>query len=164
MSKYYKAEDVINTIEECIAKQEMLDSLDHLPTIEVSEDCISRKINAPRIVPMFEDCISRSELVERFVELIERANSPYLKRGIRWAIGYTQSAPSVVPKIEVMEYPQVEGITPTLVTIEQSSEVGEWTNAGILTVRCSNCKSEFHELEAMNYCPNCGEKKKGAEE
>ena len=33
---------------------------------------------------------------------------------------------------------------------------GKWTNAGILTVHCSNCKSEFHELEAMNFCPNCG--------
>lgn len=33
---------------------------------------------------------------------------------------------------------------------------GEWMNVGVLTVRCSNCKSEFHELEAMNFCPNCG--------
>lgn len=37
---------------------------------------------------------------------------------------------------------------------------GEWTNAGILTVQCSNCKSQFHELEAMNFCPNCGAKMK----
>ena len=41
---------------------------------------------------------------------------------------------------------------------------GEWTNAGILTVHCSNCKSEFHELEAMNYCPNCGARMKGADD
>lgn len=46
-------------------------------------------------------------------------------------------------------------------TTEQSSMVGEWTNAGVLTVCCSNCKSQFHELEAMNYCPNCGAKMKG---
>ena len=38
---------------------------------------------------------------------------------------------------------------------------GVWTNAGILTVHCSNCKSEFHELEAMNYCPNCGADMRG---
>lgn len=37
---------------------------------------------------------------------------------------------------------------------------GEWTNAGVLTVQCSNCKSQFHELEAMNFCPNCGAKMK----
>ena len=41
---------------------------------------------------------------------------------------------------------------------------GEWTNAGVLTVRCSNCKSEFHELEAMNFCPNCGAHMKGADD
>ena len=41
---------------------------------------------------------------------------------------------------------------------------GEWTNAGMLTVHCSNCKSEFHELEAMNFCPNCGAKMKGADD
>ena len=43
-------------------------------------------------------------------------------------------------------------------------KTGEWTNAGVLTVRCSNCKSEFHELEAMNYCPNCGTRMRGEEE
>lgn len=41
---------------------------------------------------------------------------------------------------------------------------GEWTNAGVLTVQCSNCKSQFHELEAMNFCPNCGAKMKGADD
>ena len=41
---------------------------------------------------------------------------------------------------------------------------GEWTNAGVLTVRCSNCKSDFHELEAVNYCPNCGARMKGADD
>ena len=41
---------------------------------------------------------------------------------------------------------------------------GEWTNAGMLTVHCSNCKSEFHELEAMNFCPNCGCRMKGADD
>ena len=43
-------------------------------------------------------------------------------------------------------------------------KTGEWTNAGVLTVHCSNCKSEFHELEAMNYCPNCGARMNGGEE
>ena len=38
---------------------------------------------------------------------------------------------------------------------------GKWTNVGVLTVHCSNCKSEFHELEAMNYCPNCGANMRG---
>ena len=37
-------------------------------------------------------------------------------------------------------------------------QVGSWINVCWLTVQCSNCKSEFHELEAINYCPNCGTK------
>lgn len=41
---------------------------------------------------------------------------------------------------------------------------GEWTNVGVLTVHCSNCKSEFHELEAMNFCPNCGARMKGVDD
>lgn len=41
---------------------------------------------------------------------------------------------------------------------------GEWTNAGVLTAHCSNCKSEFHELEAMNFCPNCGARMKGSDD
>ena len=46
----------------------------------------------------------------------------------------------------------------------ESAEViqrGEWVNVGVLTVRCSNCKSEFHELEEMNFCPNCGADMRG---
>ena len=43
-------------------------------------------------------------------------------------------------------------------------KTGEWTDAGLLTVCCSNCKSQFHELEAMNYCPNCGADMRGEEE
>ena len=52
--------------------------------------------------------------------------------------------------------------TPSADVVERKR--GEWTNAGILTVHCSNCKSEFHELEAMNFCPNCGADMRGNEE
>lgn len=43
-----------------------------------------------------------------------------------------------------------------ILAIPSADKQGKWINAGILTVRCSNCKSEFHELEAMNFCPKCG--------
>lgn len=33
---------------------------------------------------------------------------------------------------------------------------GEWIGAGFLTSECSRCHHLFHELEAMNFCPNCG--------
>ena len=42
-----------------------------------------------------------------------------------------------------------------------AERTGEWTNTGVLTVHCSNCKSEFQELQAMNYCPNCGADMRG---
>ena len=57
-------------------------------------------------------------------------------------------------------HPHIDFITQALVQVPSVPSAdrpqGEWTNAGILTVHCSNCKSEFHELEAMNFCPNCG--------
>lgn len=33
---------------------------------------------------------------------------------------------------------------------------GEWEFVSFMTVRCSNCKEIFHELESDNFCPNCG--------
>ena len=67
--------------------------------------------------------------------------------------------------IEVMEYPQVEGITPTLVTTEQSSKVGEWrastVHSGI--VKCSVCGYQagaYAESKEYKFCPNCGAKMK----
>ena len=119
---FYALEDVVSVTD-----------IEEAPTIEVSEDCISR-----------------SELIERLVELIERAESPYLKRGIRWAIGYAQSAPSVVP----------------------SRAEGEWqiTEAYPHNVYCSECHKRFAQTHwgvwedgslPRNYCPNCGAKMKG---
>lgn len=53
----------------------------------------------------------------------------------------------------------VEKMLMDIPIVEERKE-GEWTNTGVLTIRCSNCKSQFHELEAMNFCPNCGAKMK----
>lgn len=33
---------------------------------------------------------------------------------------------------------------------------GKWETISFMTVRCSNCKETFHELESDNFCPNCG--------
>ena len=104
----------------------------NLPTMEVSEDCISREWLKEHIEVVSYENEWREIETDEFVS---------------WE--NIESAPSVVP------------------TTEQSSEVverkrGEWTNAGMLTVHCSNCKSEFHELEAMNFCPNCGADMRGA--
>lgn len=119
MSKYIKLEDVENEINHELEwyKDPILNScltvtlecIKNLPTIEVSGGDLGDAILLTkdaysdlclRASQVSEDCISRSELIEKFEELIKRANSPYLKRGIRWAIGYAQSAPSVVPTTE----------------------------------------------------------------
>ena len=65
--------------------------------------------------------------------------------------------------IEVMEYPQVEGITPTLVTTEQSSEVGEWIVKANGNNECSVCGRE-KQNGWVNFCGFCGAKMKGTEE
>ena len=33
---------------------------------------------------------------------------------------------------------------------------GKWEYISFMTVKCSNCKEIFHELECDNFCPNCG--------
>ena len=35
---------------------------------------------------------------------------------------------------------------------------GRWIHNGFMEVKCNNCENVFHELEATNYCPNCGAK------
>jgi len=38
---------------------------------------------------------------------------------------------------------------------------GEWEYISFMTVKCSNCKETFHELEGDNFCPNCGADMRG---
>lgn len=74
-----------------------------------------------------------------------------------------------LPTIEVMEYPQVDGITPTLVTTEVSE--GEWISqeqGAFYPVECSNCHkqplfNEDEDYEYTKYCPYCGCRMKGAD-
>lgn len=41
---------------------------------------------------------------------------------------------------------------------------GKWEYVSFMTVRCSNCKETFHELEADNFCPNCGADMRGEDQ
>lgn len=73
-----------------------------------------------------------------------------------------------IPEVDCDNFPvefSVEFIKKHLLSLPSAEpKTGKWTNAGLLTVRCSNCKSEFHELEAMNYCPNCRADMRGGED
>lgn len=35
---------------------------------------------------------------------------------------------------------------------------GRWKYISFLTVECSECKTQIHDLEYSNFCPNCGAK------
>lgn len=35
---------------------------------------------------------------------------------------------------------------------------GRWKYISFLTVECSECKTQIHDLEYSNFCPNCGSK------
>ena len=35
---------------------------------------------------------------------------------------------------------------------------GRWKYISFLTVECSECKAQIHDLEYSNFCPNCGAK------
>ena len=196
MSKYYKAEDVINTladqwhfeatmeypdtaggIEEW--KENARELFADLPTIEVSEDCISR-----------EQVIEAIDEVDWYYigftgELVHGAASVdeawYKAEDIYKAIESLPSiAPSVVPccnneksnKLQ-QELQQAE------VTTEQSSMVGEWVEVvkrteqydreGVkswaVIYQCPYCGFVLNAIEnhtaQYNYCPNCGAKMKG---
>lgn len=33
---------------------------------------------------------------------------------------------------------------------------GRWKYISFLTVECSECKTQIHDLEYFNFCPSCG--------
>lgn len=38
---------------------------------------------------------------------------------------------------------------------------GRWKYISFLTVECSECKAQIHDLEYSNFCPNCGADMRG---
>lgn len=145
MSKYYKAEDVINLlateyytnalaegfdVKESDFKEDAIANTKHLPTIEVSEDCISR-----------EYILGEAFASDEYNRETKSFDLPVV------SVRDIEDAPSVVP------------------TNEQSSMVGEWIVADdesvLFTVyKCSRC-GKVHAHSPHNYCPNCGAKMKG---
>lgn len=143
MSKYIDAERLNmewQTLKPFGVTDTMIENLkwivDRQPTIEVSEDCISRSALRKEM-----------EMYGAEITLID-------------------TAPSVVPCCDneksnkfQQELQQAE------VTTEQSSKVGEWIEriGGIskeLFYQCSKCYGEVDTNE-FDYCPWCGAKMKG---
>lgn len=53
--------------------------------------------------------------------------------------------------IEVVPVSYIDNIPPS-----PSRPKGRWKTIAFLTVECSECHAQIHELEYGNFCPNCG--------
>lgn len=154
MSKYIKVEDAINRLmalcddldyvdvgNRVVARLKIykcVDLLSDLPTIEVSEDCIS-KAAAIDIIKNYD--FEFPEYMERFVNELRDAMKKDLVEDIK-------DAPSVVPTVRKNR------------TVEQSSMVGEWKHYMGDLWTCTACGESLmcDDIECNNYCPNCGAK------
>lgn len=93
MSRYYKAEDVDLVCIKNFASGDVLSAIRSLPTIEVSEDCISRAV-AIDIIKNYD--VKPPEYMEKFANKLLDAIKEDLVEDI-------QDAPSAVPSAEVVE-------------------------------------------------------------
>ena len=130
MSKYYKAEDVINAIEYKIAEYiptlygryaeiplELRMAIEHLPSIEVSEDCISVEDIGKTLNEWLED-----KEMARFATKVLRLE-----------------APRVVPSRAEGEWIDNGNVIEPI-----------W--------KCSECGEVEIGHNLTNFCPNCGAK------
>lgn len=85
MSKFYKAEEVISFLNTYCPKDMWEYQIADLPTIEVSEDCISRADTIKSMERIREDVFDGSKPQIMPITIIE------------WAIEDIKNAPSVVP-------------------------------------------------------------------
>lgn len=172
MSKHIKLEDAIRKYAEMIADEaywehgvgngkpdeEDLDIarkyFSDLPTIEVSEDCISREWVYNELTKVTAVTPTQIDMLSDFTDIIKYA-------------------PSVVPT-QTNANQRVESVGSVEPTTEQSSKVGEWqiTDAYPHNVYCSECHKKFAQTHwavwedgslPRNYCPNCGAKMKSEE-
>lgn len=106
---------------------------------------------------MNNDLISRSELKKATASFTDCDGFNPV-----WQI--IDSAPSVYdnPYSDGREDRYIEGYEEA--KRESARPQGEWKNVGFMVCECNNCKEQFHELEANNYCPNCGASMKGGAE
>lgn len=133
------------------------EALSDLPTIEVSEDCISRE--------WLEQEIERERLSDTEPDIHYGWNIALDK-----VVEIIKNAPSVVPCCDNEKSNKLQQeLQQAEVTTEQSSKVGEWIESEIpneLYV-CSECGGACWSYDwdrtivKSYYCPNCGAKMKG---
>ena len=135
MSKYIKVEDAIRAFKEWLPISEAAeDIIADLPTIEVSEDCISRKWlkeNAKVLGDYYENTV--------------------------WAVPLSilENAPSVVPSCQKNR--QVERAEGEWINKQEKYQMAECSNCKKVTMH----EMWGDKLVYYDYCPNCGAKMKG---
>ena len=147
MSKYIKLEDAIRNINlEVTGRKEytgdmkanLFFALDDLPTIEVSEDCISRE--------WLRNMFGLSEKTRKW----GGDHSGYNTMMLYEIQDYIEDAPSVVPKDHIGEPTEM---------------VGEWKHYMGDLWTCTACGESLmcDDIECNNYCPNCGADMRGSD-
>ena len=172
MSKYIKLYDAIMAMDEWFSEPiTPTQILSDLPTIEVSEDCISREYMKSL------GYINKGDFnsVETIREWIDNAPSvvPTVRKN------RTTAEPQIYitedRDTQILDAWQVHHRNITTVedepTTEQSSRVGEWiAKDGVFY--CSRCDNDsglseedvdIYEMTLPNYCQDCGAKMKGAD-
>lgn len=138
---YVNLDEVIETVYQCRGDEandewikRWFEPLTSLTTIEVSEDCISRK-----------------DLIDSFLADNEckREESKACLCELDFMLELIEDAPSVVPTVRKNR--QVERVE------------GEWQLVNHLW-ECNRCQYRQNKSKPTNYCPNCGAKMQGAEE
>lgn len=81
-----------------------------------------------------------------------------------------QNALDEIHRVYEYEFPTASGAFDEFVTMiipnilqnlpatESERKKGRLQTVGFLTCQCSECGTQFHELEYTNFCPNCGVK------
>ena len=182
MSKYIKLEDAIHNIDlEVTGRKEytgdmkanLFFALDDLPTIEVSEDCVSRKWleeNAKEFGDYYENTVwavplsvltdAPSVVPKTQIETQnsnENSNEDAISR--EWLISFIDAGHLRNPnELCYSERGVVELIkhAPSVVpSCQKNRQVGRAEGEWLLDGRCSNCL-QAPLTTHKTYCPNCG--------
>lgn len=141
MSKYYKAEDIIAFLNLHCPKDMWEYQIADLPTIEVSEDCISKAYLEQEI---------ENHLLS--IENLRTEKDEWWNKAFEVMVKIIENAPPVIPVEKAKEGEWINK--------QEKYRMAE----------CSNCKKVTMQemwgdkLVYYDYCPNCGAEMKGAED